>query len=147
VDYSGGTMTPIEEMAERISRNLPNIKQGTLRLWGRSFGRPGEDWHVLQSCGATPDCVRFHFIYGDVLAVWNPVDVEINDKTFRIRSASAMRLSWYARSPKIPENIRYRDYALVDGSVAFRTNVDTIPGSGWLEQDAAASFPAVQMSD
>ena len=101
----------------------------------------------MESCYATGDCIRFNFGGDDVLAVWNPTEVEIQGNSIRIGRASAIRLSWYGGYPKVPANIRYRDFAFIDGSVAFRTNVDITPGTGWLQQEIVQSNPAVLIGE
>lgn len=141
-------MTPVEELAANLSALLPNRWFGPLRVLGwASFGRPREGWEAVESCYATGDCIRFDFGEEDILAVWNPTEVEIGEKSIRIRRASAIRLSWYGSYPKVPANIRYKDFAFIDGSVAFRTNVNTTPGTGWLEQENVQSNPAILIGD
>jgi hypothetical protein len=83
----------------------------------------------------------------EVLAVWNPADLEVDAGTFRIGSATALRWTEYCCWPKTPENIRYWDFALEDARVAYRTNEDRIPGSGWLDGSTTSSYPAVEISE
>ena len=119
-----------------------------MRLWGESLGRPGEDGHTLIACDVTDNCLRLRFTDDEVLAVWNPVDVEIGPSLFRIGNAVAMRFTyyWWDR-PRTPENIFYRDYELHEGRIVFRTNEDRVPGSGWMPDETARSHPAVQIAD
>jgi hypothetical protein len=57
-----------------------------------------------------------------------------------------MRLTrYYVDRPRLPKNILYRDYALQDGLVVFRTNENRVPGSGWMNEGTAISFPAVEI--
>jgi hypothetical protein len=84
------------------------------------------------------------FDVGEVLAVWNPLDVEIDAREFRIGNAASIRWTWYYYGrPQIPENLFYIDYAKQDSSIIFRTNWDQTPGTGML--DSATNFPAVEM--
>ena len=53
---------------------------------------------------------------------------------------------WWGR-PRTPENIFYRDYALREGRIVFRTNEDRVPGSGWMPDETAQLHPAVQIAD
>jgi hypothetical protein len=142
------TMALPQEIAKEITSILPHVKRGTLRFWGEWFGRPFDNYHWLVACDATDDCLRLRFNEDEILAVWNPADVKITDTTFRIGSATALRWTWYyyGRS-KTPENLCSKDYAQQDGRIAYRTNSDTIPGTGWLAQDSASSYPAVDMPD
>jgi len=117
-----------------------------MRLWGESLGRPGEDGRVLIGCEAVNDCLRLKFEDDEVLAVWNPLDVKITTKRFRIGSADCMRFTqYYAGRQRLSENILYLDYALQNGLIQFRTNLDKVPGSGWMHEATAISFPAVEI--
>jgi hypothetical protein len=137
----------LEELAENIRRIIPDLKWGSMRLWGQSLGRPGEDGHVLIGCEAVNDCLRLRLKGDEVLAVWNPLEVKITTKRFRIGSADSMRFTrYYCGRPRLPENILYRDYALQDGLIQFRTNENwVVPGSGWMHEATAFSFPAVEI--
>ncbi|MGA7858884.1 MAG: hypothetical protein WCA11_13190 [Terracidiphilus sp.] len=104
---------------------LPIVKSGSLRFWGEWLGKPYDNWHVVVSCDATDDCLQIHFNQGEVLAVWNPIDVEIDAKQFRIGSATALRWTWYSYGQsQTPVNLRHMDYA---------------------KQDSTDKFPAVEM--
>ena len=142
--YSFGIVPTPEQLAAEISTKLPSVLCGTLRFWGEWFGRPYDNRHVVVSCDATDDCLRLHFSEGEVVAVWNPAEVEIDANKFRIGSAKALRWTWYYYGrPQNPENLFYMDYAQENGSVLFRTNWDQIPGSGSL--NSTGSLPAVEM--
>jgi hypothetical protein len=58
-----------------------------------------------------------------------------------------LRFTYYWAHPRIPENIRHRDYALHNGLVIFRTNEDRVPGSGGLPDSTASSNPAVEIGE
>lgn len=139
-------MADLEQLAESIRTTFPGEKLGSMRLWGESLGRPGEDGVLLIGCEIVNDCLRLKFADDEALAVWNPLDVEITAKQFKIGSADSMRFTqYYSCRPMLPENILYRDYALHDGLVRFRTNLDRVPGSGWMHESTAISFPAVEI--
>lgn len=141
-------MTDLEQVARGISEMLPRVKSGPLLLWGQPLGRPGEDAHFLIGCEAIRDCLRLRFRNDEVLALWNPTEIEINAERFRIGRATAMRFTYYFWDrPRLPENIFYRDYAIHDGLIVFRTNEDIVPGSGWLPESTIASFAAVEIID
>jgi hypothetical protein len=140
-------MADLEDFADSIRRIIPDLKWGSMRLWGQSLGRPGEDGHKLIGCEAVNDCLRLRLEDDEVLAIWNPLDVKITTKRFRIGSADSIRFtSYYCGRPKLPENILYRDYAMHDGLVRFRTNVEWVAHwSGWMHEATATSFPAVEI--
>ena len=142
------TVADVEQIATDISAALPDVKKGAMRLWGEPLGRPGEDGHTLIACDAANNCLRLRFAHDEILAVWNPKDVEIGPSRFRIGSADAIRFTyyWWDR-PRTPENIFYRDYALQDGRIVFRTNEHRVPGSGWIPDPPSQSQPAVEITD
>jgi hypothetical protein len=49
--------------------------------------------------------------------------------------------------PRVLENISYRDFALCDGPAAFGTNVDTVPGEGWLRLETIESNNAIVIGE
>ncbi len=46
----------------RIARS--ELKAGTLRLWGKWFGRPCDTIHTMTACDAKGDLLRIHFNAG-----------------------------------------------------------------------------------
>ena len=108
-------MQSCKQLAADITKKLPNVKSGSLRFWGNWFGKPYDNWHVVVSCDATDDCLQIHFNEGEVLAVWNPVGVQIDETQFRIGSATAVRWAWYSYGQaRTPANLRHIDYAKPD---------------------------------
>ena len=147
LQYSVKTMVSPQDIANELLAILPNVRSGALRFWGDWFGRPFDNGHLLVECHASEDCLRLHFNEGEVLAVWNPSDVQITELTFRIASATALRWTWfYYGRPKTPDNLYYRDYAQQEGGIIYRTNGEMIPGEGWPGNDAR-SYPAVEMPE
>jgi hypothetical protein len=53
---------------------------------------------------------------------------------------------WWDRR-QIPANIFYRDFALRDGLIVYRTNEDRVPGNSWMPDAAALSHPAAEIAD
>lgn len=140
-------MADLEELAQGIRNTIPGLKYGSILLWGEPLGRPGEDGRRLTGCEAVNNCLRLKFENDEVLAVWNPLDVKITTKRFRIGSADCTRFThYYADRPRTPENTLYRDYSLQDGLVVFRTNENRVPGSGWMHEGTAISFAAVEIT-
>lgn len=146
--YPVSIVIHLEPLAESIKAMLPHVKSGPMKLWGEPVGRPGEDGHVLIAVEAVNDCLRLIFTDDEVLAVWNPDHIEINAQRFKIGLADAMRYTrYYPDRPKIAENILYRDYLIQDRFIAYRTNEDRVPGSGWMPESTRASFPAIEIGD
>jgi hypothetical protein len=141
-------VTDLEQAAKNITAVLPDVKSGPMRLWGRLQGRLGEEHRALIGCEADGNCLRLLFPDDEILAVWNPTDIRIDSVLFRIGSATEMRLTYYADDgPRTPETVLYREYSLHSGLVAFQTNVDEVPESGWLPEETADSFPAVEIGE
>jgi hypothetical protein len=114
------TMASAKEIAKDITAVLPHVKDGSLRFWDEWFGRPFDNCHRLMECNATDGCLRLRFDEDEILAVWNPTGVEIDETTFRIGSATDVRWTWYYYGrTKTSENLRYRDYAQGDGWIAY----------------------------
>src|ERR1700751_2220433 len=127
IGYPFGILPTPKQLAEDITNMLPRVKTGTLRFWGKWFGKPYDNCHRVISCDATDDCLRIRFDEGEVLTVWDPVMVEIDARKFRIGNASAVRWTWfYYGRAQTPENLFYEDYVLQEDGVAFRTNGDQV---------------------
>jgi len=137
----------LEALADSIRKVIPDLKWGSMLLWGQSLGRPGEDGRLLIGCEAINNCLRLRFEDDELLAVWNPQDVKITTKRFRIGSAENMRFTtYYQGRQRLPENILYRDYALQEGTIRFRTNEPWLEsGIGYMPEGTAISFPAVEI--
>ena len=84
MNYSFGIVRSCKQLAADNFKMLPIVKSGSLRFCGGWFGKPYDNWHVVVSCDATDDCLQIHFNQGEVLAVWNPVRLEIDAKQFRM---------------------------------------------------------------
>src|ERR1700722_19365631 len=144
--YSFGIVPTPEQLAAEISTKLPSVMSGTLRFWGVWFGRPHDNRHVVVSCDATDDCLRLYFSEGEVLAVWNPAEVEIDANKFRIGSAKALRWTWYYYGrPQNPENLCYMDYAqgpqkkfYVVDHIRFHKSTQVHPAA-WRQEDNPSS--------
>jgi len=54
-------MADLEQLAESIRKAFPGKKLGSMRLWGESLGRPGEDGVLLIGCEIVNDCLRLKF--------------------------------------------------------------------------------------
>ncbi|MDE3201729.1 MAG: hypothetical protein KGN79_12505 [Acidobacteriota bacterium] len=145
--YRSPTMPSLDQLAAEIKNQLPHMKAGMLHLWGQRFGRPGEDAVRITGCEVGENCLRLLFDWDEVLALWNPCGLEMTADRLLIRSADAIRYTYYHAGRHSPECIIYHDYVLQNGIVLFRTNQDRIPGSGYLAQGTVGSLPAVRIGD
>ena len=93
-------------IADQIQRALPNLKSGTLRMFGDWFGKPWDNFHTLVSAEAEGNCLVLTFDAGETLRVWDPAGFEGDAATFRIQRASRVRWQWYYYGrPHLPEDL------------------------------------------
>jgi len=125
-------MREAETMADVITRQLPEIKPGTLRFWGEWFGgRPYDNKHRLIGCDAQADLLRLHCHEGEVLSVWSPRDLYIrpsglrSEPILRIRDAARVRWDWffYGRA-HTAENRYFEQYVKTSNSIEATSNAD-----------------------
>jgi hypothetical protein len=135
-------MTEAEKLAETIKSAMPGIKSGTLRFWGRWFGRPYDNIHTIVGCEASGECLRVSFNEGETLSVWSPRGAAIDADTFRIGDADRVRWEWYYYGrPKTPENLRHEDFQKKGSVITVSTSVDWPPPHSAPD----ASLPAVEI--
>lgn len=66
------------EMEARIRAMLPNLKTGSLRIWGQWFGRPHDNIHRIVACSARDNELCLGFDDDETLTVWVPADLTAN---------------------------------------------------------------------
>jgi hypothetical protein len=81
-------MSEATEIAERIASALPDLKRGTLRMFGDWFGRPWDNLHTIVAAEAEENCLILHFDEGETLRVWEPGGDEADASLFRIWRAT-----------------------------------------------------------
>ena len=88
-------------LRDAIRGALPDVKRGTLRIWGDWFGRPHDNVHRVVGAAAEGECVTVDFDGGETLTVWRPAGYEIDATRFRILQADRVRWEWmaYGRPP------------------------------------------------
>ena len=135
-------MTSAEELAEWITATLPDIKTGSIRLWGVWFGRPYDNCHRIVGCDAAEEAVRIRFDHDEVLSVFSPRRASIDRRTFRIDDADRVLWEWFRYGrPQTAENRCFREFIRsTAGVVSARTNDDA---SGPLKP--IGSEPAVEI--
>jgi hypothetical protein len=121
-----GTLTrSVSEIASTINAALPNVKSGTLRLWGEWFGRPYDNFHRLTSCSAEIDSVVLGFDEGESLTISEPAGLVIEEGVFLIQSAARVRWEWFCYGrPKTQENRYFQEFANEESKITTATNVD-----------------------
>ncbi|WP_158928068.1 hypothetical protein [Acidisphaera sp. S103] len=116
-------MTNAEIFANRLSRQLPHVKRGTLRIWGEWFGRPYDNIHTIIAAVARGDTLILSFDQGETLTIESPGKATFDQYTFRINVASRVHWEWfYYGRERLPENLQYLDYVLGPEGSTLNTN-------------------------
>ena len=117
-------MGETEEIADRIRNALPNVKRGSLRIWGEWFGRPYDNFHTLVRC-EEQDYLRLTFHQGETLFVWSPRSLSMNNAKFRIKTAVRVRWEWfYYGRPQVQENLYFMEFEKSSLKITSKTNID-----------------------
>jgi hypothetical protein len=114
-----------EVIAHEMRVALPEVKTGSLRMWGEWFGRPYDSWHKITGCSAVGSVLLLAFNEGETLRVDNPEGLEATKTAFSIRSASAVRWEWfYYGKPRIADNLYFYQFIRNGQVVEAQTNAD-----------------------
>jgi hypothetical protein len=130
--YSGPNTRGIASIKARDSAFLGSVVRPTLR----------DNMHSLVGCESNQDLLRMYFNEDEVLNVWVPSGLVLEESTFQIRDAERVRWEWFAYGrPKIPANRFFKDFVKNGNSVVASTNVD------WYTPDLRTdpSLPAVEI--
>jgi hypothetical protein len=118
-------MEQAKEISGRVNSLLPRVKAGTLRFFGQWFGRPYDNYHLIESAKAKDGCLILTFDEKETLSVWNPSSFRISAEEFQIDAASRVLWQWfYYGRPRTPENLYFEDYVVEGGKIRTETNVD-----------------------
>jgi hypothetical protein len=118
--------TGAEALVAAVSRALPDIKRGSLVVFGDIFGGHIDNIHTLAGAeGEAGDCALLHFDQDETLRVWNPDGIHVSKDEFRVERASRVRWEWfYYGRPRTPENLFFREHRAFDDHVEASSNVD-----------------------
>ena len=97
-------MSELERIAAGISGLLPEVKWGSLRIWGDWFGRPYDGMHRLVGARADGETLVFDFAEGERLTVWSPRGVKASAELFLIEAAERARWEWHSSVPRADAN-------------------------------------------
>jgi hypothetical protein len=118
-------MSEATEIAERIASALPDLKRGTLRMFGDWFGRPWDNLHTIVAAEAEENCLILHFDEGETLRVWEPGGDEADASLFRIWRASRVLWQWYAYGrPHLPQHRYFIEYVREDSAISVASDVN-----------------------
>lgn len=110
----GERMEPLEEakrcMKERFVERL-KIDGGSLCIWGEWFGRPQDNFHVVEAVCWMKDEIRIQFREGESLFIYKPAKIRNEKKQLVIEDAENVLWVWYAYGkPHTYENMYVRQY-------------------------------------
>jgi hypothetical protein len=123
-------MTDVTGLVEAIARALPNLKRGSLVVFGDIFGGRIDNIHsaVSAEIGGSPTRLRVEFNEGESLEVWDPADYSFGPRDFRIATASRVRWEWfYYGKPKTPENHFFIQHEVRNGVVSATSDAIWAP--------------------
>ncbi|MBO0730868.1 MAG: hypothetical protein J2P57_16555 [Acidimicrobiaceae bacterium] len=118
------------DVASEIMSKLPNVKRGSLRVFGDIFGGRVDNIHVVTFARAEGEPARLvvTFNEGETLEVWDPEGAVIEPHTFRIATASRVRWEWfYYGREKAPANRYFIEHLREGDTVLATTDVDWAP--------------------
>ena len=120
-------MTEAGRIAADIAGILPDVKRGSLVVFGDTFGGRIDNVHVVRSAQAvgTPERLTIEFDDDEVLEVWDPSGGSVSATELRIDRATKVRWEWfYYGRPKTPENRYFIEYSNSRGVVTVTTSLD-----------------------
>jgi hypothetical protein len=94
-----GVMTSAAADAARdVSFVLPELKSGSLHMFGDWFGRAHDNWHHAVSVSHRNDDLLIEFNEGEDLTITEPAARELSAVEFRVQSASRVvwDVDWYS---------------------------------------------------
>lgn len=144
-DDNGQSTGPVAAAAlvAAIARGLPDIKCGSLVVFGDIFGGRIDNFHQIVAAELAADgSALIRFDLGETLQIWDPGGLTVGPTTFRVRRAAHVRWDWFAYGREmIPENRCFIDHVLEGGKVRATTDVDWVP----LRFSPRRGLPAVEL--
>jgi len=115
----------VDTVAETINAALPDVKAGSLRIWGEWFGKPYDNIHTPIRCATVGSALTLEFDGGEILTIENPGGLNISSTAFSIHSASAVRWEWfYYGRPHVAANRCWYQFVQSGSLVLAQSNVD-----------------------
>jgi hypothetical protein len=112
-----------DRIASEIERILPNAHSGTLQFWGTWFGRPHDNFHIIQTARSDGDRLDLEFDGGERLQIWQPRSWKVSAKEFSIFNASKVRWEWfYYGRPATAGNLMFYNFDFNAGDIIFSSN-------------------------
>lgn len=97
------------------------VKGGSLCIWGEWFGRPYDNFHVIETVQWEKDEIILHFRGEESLYISNPVGIVNEKKSLVIRDATRILWRWYYYGREHTyENLYVRQYTKSAGGKIIR---------------------------
>lgn len=103
---------------KRFSKRL-KIDGGSLCIWGEWFGRPFDNFHVVETVCWEKDEIKIYFQGGESLYIQNPTKIINEEKQLVIGDAASVQWEWYYYGKEqVYENMYVRQYIKnADGTI------------------------------
>ena len=106
-----------------IINDLEEKPRGTLRFFGKWFGRPYDNHHEILKCHFKEEVLEIEFDAGETVKISEPEDFSFNDDSILIHDAAYVELSRYAYgSPQTDENLIIDRYSEKDVETTEKIN-------------------------
>jgi hypothetical protein len=116
-------MAEIDRIAALIRGQLPNVKSGSLRIWGQWFGRPYDNLLSILDATARAESLLLHFNCGELLQIDAPRNVIVESQRFVVRDAERVRWEWN-KYGNPPGRRYYQEYVRRGDHISADTDVD-----------------------
>ncbi|MCF6137759.1 hypothetical protein [Pseudalkalibacillus berkeleyi] len=110
--------------AEKLCNTITNLDVkpgGTLRFYGKWFGRPYDNYHKVIECSFNDGILQFIFDAGEQLKIWNPNKIVFNYNKLVIKESSCVDFIRYPYGePHTDENLvidRYSNRQIFNNSI------------------------------
>ena len=123
-----------------LKQHFNKFKGGSLCIFGDWFGRPHDNVHIPKTFSFVDDVLTVTFEDDETLTIWNPSQVQIQERMFKVGGASKVRWEWfYYGRAKTEENRFFLEYAKDQEGIRTDTNIN------WYNHSFATSIkePAV----
>lgn len=84
--------------AEKLCKTISSLEVkpvGTLRFYGKWFGRPYDNFHKVLESNFNEEILHFKFDAGEQLKIWNPNKIVFNGKELIIKESSCVEFIRY----------------------------------------------------
>ncbi|MBN1301608.1 MAG: hypothetical protein JW995_10375 [Melioribacteraceae bacterium] len=127
----------MNNIAEKFMELPEDVRSGSIKIFGRWFGKPYDNYHRAVSAKYENNILNISFIEGETLEIHMPSDPEIDGNVLRIKTAETVKWSWYYYGkPKTKENLFYLKYTVKENEVSVNTNSPFSVTSGIITEAA-----------